>query len=125
VVKTLQERARTMLEMADGAVFYYRGDFAYDVQAAEKFLKPEACPMYEAVMEKLGNLSEFNQQGIEAMFKDICTERGVKLGQVGPLVRVALCGGTVSPGIYEVIHVLGKEETMNRLKRALEYVGNR
>ncbi len=125
VVKTLQERARTMLEMADGAVFYYRGDFAYDALAAEKFLKPEACPMYEAVMEKLGNLTEFNHHGIETMFKDICLEKGVKMGQVGPPVRVALCGGTVSPGIYEVIEVLGKEETMNRLKRAMEYTLNR
>jgi glutamyl-tRNA synthetase len=67
-------------------------------------------------------LEDFSHLGIEGMFKDICLERGVKLGQVGPLVRVALCGGTVSPGIYEVIEVLGKEETMKRLKRAKEYI---
>lgn len=122
VVKTLQERARTMLEMADGAVFYYRGDFDYDPQAAEKFLKPEALPVYEVVIGKLGNLAEVSHQGIEAMFKDICSEMGVKMGQVGPPVRVALCGGTVSPGIYEVIEVLGKAETLKRLKRAMEFI---
>jgi glutamyl-tRNA synthetase len=124
VVKTLQERARTMLEMADGAVFYYKSDFAYDPQAAEKFLKPETLPVYEAVIGKLENLGNFSHDGIEAMFKDICAEMGVKMGQVGPPVRIALCGGTVSPGIYEVIEVLGKEETIKRVKRAMEYIEN-
>ena len=122
VVKTLQERARTMLEMADGAVFYYKSDFAYDPQAAEKFLKPETLPVYEAVIGKLEDLEDFSHDGIESMFKDICTERGVKLGQVGPLVRVALCGGTVSPGIYEMIEVLGKEETLKRLERVIAFI---
>lgn len=121
-VRTLQERARTMLEMADGAVFYYQGDFAYDPQAAEKFLKPEVVPLYEAVLAKLETLAEFGQEGIEALFKELCAERGIKLGQVGPPVRVALCGGTTSPGIYEVIAVLGKAETARRLRRATEYV---
>ena len=124
VVKTLQERARTMLEMADGAVFYYRGDFDYDPQAAGKFLKTETLPVYEVVIGKLGDLADVDHDGIEAMFKDICAEMGAKMGQVGPPVRVALCGGTVSPGIYEVIEVLGKEQTMSRLKRALEYIEN-
>jgi glutamyl-tRNA synthetase len=124
VVKTLQERARTMLEMADGARFYYRDDFAYDPQATEKFLKMETLPVYEAVIGKLEALMDFSNQGIEAMFKDICAEMGVKLGQVGPPVRVALCGTTTSPGIYEVIEVLGKEEAVKRVKRAMEYIAN-
>jgi glutamyl-tRNA synthetase len=124
VVKTLKERARTMLEMADGAVFYYKGDFAYDSSAAEKFLKQETVPLYAAVMAKLESLEDSSQQTIEAAFKDVCAELGVKLGQVGPLVRVALCGGTVSPGIYEMIGVLGLEETMKRLLRAREFAAN-
>ena len=125
VVKTLQERARTMLEMADGAVFYYLDDFEYDPQAAEKFLKPETVPIYEAVIGKLESLSDFSHDGIEAMFKDVCAEMGIKMGQVGPPVRVALCGGTVSPGIFEVIEVLGKEETIKRVKRAMAFISNK
>jgi len=124
VVKTLQERARTMVEMSDGALFYYRDDFDYDPQAAEKFLKPETLPVYEAVIGKLETITDFSYHGIEAMFKDICTERGIKLGQIGPPVRVALCGGTTSPGIYDVVEVLGKEESVMRLKRAVDYIEN-
>jgi glutamyl-tRNA synthetase len=125
VVKTLQERARTMLEMADGAVFYYKDDFEYDPQAAEKFLKPETIPVYEALIGKLWGLAECNYQGIEAVFKDVCAEMGVKMGQVGPPVRVALCGCTTSPSIYEVIEVLGKEETIKRIKRAADFIASK
>jgi len=120
VVRTLQERARTMLEMADGAVFYYRSDFEYDPQAVEKFLKPEVVPLYEAVLDRLARLGDFSHQGIEALFKEICEEKGVKMGQIGPPVRVALCGGTTSPSIFDVIDVLGKEETLKRIRRAVD-----
>jgi glutamyl-tRNA synthetase len=122
VVRTLQERARTMLEMADGAVFYYRSDFDYDPQAVEKFLKPDVIPLYEAVLDRLGKLDEFSHQGIEALFKEICGEKGIKMGQLGPPVRVALCGGTTSPSIFEVIEVLGKEETLKRIKRVVDFI---
>ena len=124
VVKTLQERSKTMLEMADGALFYYLGNFDYDPKAVEKFLKPDIVPLYEAVMTSLGALDNFSHDGIDEAFKAVCGEKGVKMGQVGPPVRVALCGGTVSPSIFEVIEVLGKEETLKRIRRAAEFIEN-
>lgn len=122
VVKTLQERARTVLEMADGAVFYYRSDVEYDEAAAAKSFKPEVAPLFEALLEKLEGLADFTQQGIEGLFKEFCAEKGIKLGQIGPAVRVALSGVTASPGIYEMLEVLGREESRQRIQRALGYV---
>jgi glutamyl-tRNA synthetase len=122
VVKTLQERARTMLEMADGALFYYRSDFAYDPQAADKFFRPDSISLFEILLDRLASLGEFSHTEIENLFKEICAERGIKLGQLGPPVRVALCGGTTSPSIFEVIEVLGKEETLKRIARALDFI---
>jgi glutamyl-tRNA synthetase len=123
VVKTLQERSKTMIEMADGAVFYYKSDFAYDEEAAVKFLKPEVVPLYEALLAKLAKLPDFSHDAIEAAFKEFCSEQGIKMGQIGPPVRVALCGGTTSPSIYEVLEVLGREETQRRLERAIAFTG--
>jgi glutamyl-tRNA synthetase len=122
VVKTLQERARTMLEMADGAVFYFRGDFAYDPQAAEKFFKPDVLPLFELLLDRLGRLDDWTHPGIEALFKGVCEEKGIKMGQLGPPVRVALCGGTVSPSIFEVIEALGRDETLGRIGRAKDHI---
>ena len=49
-------------------------------------------------------------------------ERGLKLGSIAQPVRVALTGGTVSPGIFEVMEILGKDVVINRLKNAVDYI---
>jgi glutamyl-tRNA synthetase len=123
VVRTLQERSKTMIEMADGAVFYYRPDFAYDEEAAAKFLKPEAIPHYQALLAKLDGLASFDHDAIEVAFKEFCAEQGIKMGQIGPPARVALCGGTTSPSIYEVLEVLGRDEARRRVERAIAFIG--
>jgi glutamyl-tRNA synthetase len=119
-VKTLQERSRTMVEMADGALFYYRADFAYDEAAAGKFLTAAAAPLCEALLNRLQGLAGFTHEAIETLFKEFCSEQGIKMGQIGPVVRVALCGGTTSPSIYEVLELLGREESLRRIGRALQ-----
>ncbi|PLX81926.1 MAG: glutamate--tRNA ligase [Desulfuromonas sp.] len=120
VVKTLRERSRTMLEMAQGAAFYFQKDFAYDEQAAAKFLTEDKRPVLETVIRHLEKSSDWNEEGIGQAFKAVMEETGLKLGKFGPSIRVALAGGTASPGIYEVAVVLGREETLRRLQRALE-----
>lgn len=125
VVKTLQERSHTLIEMADGAAFYFRSDFDYDPEAASKFLRPEVAPLYEALIAKLAPLERFSHDDIERAFKEFCTEQGIKMGQIGPPVRVALCGGTTSPSIYEVAEVLGQNEVRKRIERAIAFIGRR
>ncbi len=120
VVKTLQERARTMVEMADGALFYYDTGFTYDEAAAAKFFTAAAAPLLAAFRERSSGLTQFNHDAIELCFKEFCTEQGIKMGQIGPVVRVALCGVTSSPSVYEVLEVLGREESLRRFDRALQ-----
>lgn len=118
VVRTLQERAKTMLEMADGAIFYYTPNLVYDTEAVAKNVKPETASFLKALLAALGG-AEFRHDAIEAVFKAVCAELGIKMGQIGPAVRIALSGGTVSPSIYEVMEVLGKTETSRRLELAI------
>jgi glutamyl-tRNA synthetase len=122
VVRTLQERARTIVEMADGARFYYDADFLYEEAAAAKFLTPESALLFAAFREWINGLADFTHDAIEICFKEFCVEQGIKMGQIGPVVRVALCGVTSSPSVYEVLEVLGKEETLRRFDRALQFM---
>jgi glutamyl-tRNA synthetase len=122
VVQTLQERAKTLLELADGALFYYKKDLAYDEKGAGKFFTGEAAALLEEVMGKLERTGTFQIVEIEGIFKEICEEKGIKLGQIGPVVRLALSGSTVSPGIYEMIAALGKNEARRRLELAIAYM---
>jgi glutamyl-tRNA synthetase len=112
-----------MVEMAEGATFYYRTPESYDPEAAAKFLTTEQRPVLEAVLRRMETLDDYSAAGIEGAFADVMTETGLKLGKIGPPVRVALTGGTVSPGVYEVIAVLGRERTAERLRRALTAIG--
>jgi glutamyl-tRNA synthetase len=119
VVVTLQDRAKTLLEMADGAKFYYRKPEAYDEAAAAKFLTEDKRTVLELLISRLSELSEFTLETVEAAFQQVLEETGLKLGKVGPTVRVALTGGTVSPGIFDVVAVLGRERVVERLEKAL------
>ncbi len=119
VVKTLHERARTMVEMAESAAFYYRSEVEYEAEAAAKFLTAAQRPLLENLARRLEALPEWTLEGIERAFAELQEESGLKLGKIAPSVRVAITGGTVSPGIFEVLAVLGREQTLGRLRRAI------
>jgi len=122
VVKTLQERAQTLEEMADRALFYYNAPTAYDEVALGKFDKAHQAAVFGIVAEKLSSARAASAVEFDQIFKDICTENGWKMPQVGQPVRIALSGGTQAPGIGEIVHVLGVEEAVRRINSAREFV---
>jgi len=119
VVKSLQERASTMVEMADGAAFYFVDSVEYEEKAKNKFLKAEQKPVFEAILSELGTCEQFNEEQLEAAFAKIMEKTELKFGKVAQPLRVALTGGTASPSIYDVLQVLGKERALARIERAL------
>ena len=125
VVRTLQERAQTLEEMAERAVFFYKAPVSYDEAALAKFDKELLSAVFGAVTEKLSKVSEADVSVIDALFKEVCSEKGWKMGQVGQPVRIALSGGTQAPGIGEIVVTLGVEETLRRIKRAREWVAGK
>ena len=122
IVKTVQERSKTLIEMADAAEFYFKEDMLYEEKAAQKFLTSDMIEIFDVMISKLENLSAFTHQTVESVFNDIINDRGIKLGKIAQPVRVALTGGTVSPGIFEVIEIFGKEKTTARLKKAIIFI---
>ena len=120
MIKTLQERSRTLVELVDSAHFYLTDDIAIDEKAAKKFLTPEVSQPLRKLIERLSALDEFSEANIESAFSGVLEEFGLSMGKLAQPVRVALTGSTVSPGIHEVIAVLGKERTIRRLQSALE-----
>ncbi|MDO8447101.1 MAG: glutamate--tRNA ligase [Deltaproteobacteria bacterium] len=127
VVSTLKERSKTILEMSDFAEFYFREEIIYDEKASEKFLKLEMAAVFEPLLSSLQDINdaEFGHDWIEKAFNDLMAEKGMKLKDLAQPVRVALTGGTISPGIFEVMEVLGKDRTLLRLRKALNYVISR
>ncbi|HKZ46791.1 MAG TPA: glutamate--tRNA ligase [Thermodesulfobacteriota bacterium] len=122
IIKTVQERSKTFVEMADAAEFYFKEDIVYEEKAAQKFLTQDMTPMFETLISGLESLPDFTHETLEAVFSNIINARGIKLGKIAQPARVALTGGTVSPGIFEVIENLGKEISLARLKKAIAFI---
>ncbi|MBN2644692.1 MAG: glutamate--tRNA ligase [Desulfuromonadaceae bacterium] len=121
VVVTLQDRSKTLVEMAEKAAFYYQDVLIYDEQVQEKFLTPEQRPIFEALLDALSECV-FDHAGIENAFQVVLERTGLKFGKVGQPTRVALSGGTSAPGIYEVVEVLGRGRCLERLTTVLSRI---
>ncbi|PKN33396.1 MAG: glutamate--tRNA ligase [Deltaproteobacteria bacterium HGW-Deltaproteobacteria-19] len=122
VARDLQSRSRTLLELIDGAAFYFADEVAYDPKAAEKFLTQVSAVLLEAVLEGLPHLMDYSKEGIEAFLRALAESRQAKLKDIAQPLRVALTGKTVSPGIDEVMVTLGRERTLDRISRALSFL---
>jgi len=118
-IATLQERAKTLVELVEFAHFYLGDEIRLDEKAAERFLKPEIKVPLERLLKQLQDIPDFSTPAVEQAFATVLQETRLSLGELAQPARVALTSSTVSPGIYEVISVLGKERTLRRLSQAL------
>jgi glutamyl-tRNA synthetase len=119
MIATLRERTKTLAELVDAAHYYLADDIFLDEKAAQKFLTRDTAAPIQSLIDKLSALGDFNESTVEQAFVRTLEEHGLQMGKLAQPVRVALTGSTVSPGIHDVIAVLGKERTILRLKNAL------
>ncbi|PIV40296.1 MAG: glutamate--tRNA ligase [Nitrospirae bacterium CG02_land_8_20_14_3_00_44_33] len=121
-IKTLQERAKTLVELANSLRYYIAEDVEYNEKAKAKFLNEKSLPYLKELKEGIESISDFSALELEKVFKSIVDKHGIKLGALAQPVRVAMTGGAESPGIFEVLEVLGKEKTLKRLERAIRTI---
>ncbi len=125
VAAAQRERSKTLKEMAQASLFFFREFERYDDKAARKNLTRETRPLLAAMRDKLANLSPWMAPGVHATLEAICAEAGVALGKVAQPLRVAVSGGAVSPPIDATVTLLGRDTTLERIDRALDYIANR
>jgi glutamyl-tRNA synthetase len=123
VVRTLRERCKTLVEMAEQAVFYYQPEVEFDADAVSKFLTAEQQTLFAELLAHLEQLGEWREKPIEEAFGKVMENTGLKFGKIAQPVRVALTGGTVSPSICQVLEVLGREVSLQRLRQASAMIG--
>ncbi|HEX8950001.1 MAG TPA: glutamate--tRNA ligase [Dissulfurispiraceae bacterium] len=121
-VLSLKERARTLVELAHSLRYYILEYVDIDPKAGEKFLKPEHRNTLSELHARLSGLEAFTAEGIEKVFHAMAEERSVKLGNIAQPARVAITGGTASPGIFEVMEIVGKGKVLKRLERVIQPV---
>ncbi len=118
-VATVQERAKTLIEVVDLARFYLVDEIPIDPAAAAKLLKPPIKPALQDLRDALARIEPWDVETLTAAFNEVIARHGLALGKVAQPVRVAVTGTSASPGIFEVLDVLGRERTLGRLDAAL------
>ncbi|MGH7902226.1 MAG: hypothetical protein ACRENZ_10865 [Thermodesulfobacteriota bacterium] len=124
IVESQKERAKTLADFADSSDYFFVDDIEYDEGARKKFLTPEVRSVFETLIEKLTALNDFTVPELKRIFDEIIEEKELKLVQVAQPVRVALTGGTASPGIFDVMEILGRGKVIERLNRAISHIMN-
>jgi glutamyl-tRNA synthetase len=118
-VEISQEKIQTLADFWPLAGFIFDGP-GDDEKARSKWLGEEGLATLGAAREVLAGVGEpFDVAGVQAALDVLVAERGLKPKDVFQPIRVALAGTTVSPGIYETVCVLGREETLSRMDRAI------
>ncbi|OGK87379.1 MAG: glutamate--tRNA ligase [Candidatus Rokubacteria bacterium GWC2_70_16] len=125
VTETLTERSHTLVEMAEKATFYVRPPAAYDPQATARFWTVAAHARYALLIKRLEAQADLDPATVEALYRELAAQLGLKLVDLAQLTRIAITGTTVSPPIFQVVSLLGKAETLARLKAALAAAGAR
>ncbi len=122
-IETVKTRSKTLVEMAEMMQFYLVEEVIYEEKGAKKFLVFDIVPILERVVEDLKELP-LEEKKLEEYFRNLSEETGIKLKNIAQAIRVALTGKTVSPGLFEIIKVLGKERVIERIKKAIKYIKN-
>jgi glutamyl-tRNA synthetase len=118
-IPTIRERARTLKEAADAMSYYFR-DPVFDEKAKKKFLTPDSAPRLAEIRTALASLEPWTDKAIEAAMTGWLAAHNLAMKDIAQPMRVALTGRSVSPGVYEVLAVLGKEESLARIDRGIE-----
>jgi len=122
IIEAQRERAKTLVEMADNSVFFYRDPREYDEKAARKSLTTESRGVLRRLAEELGGLETWDRELLHERVNAVAESLQFKLGKVAQPLRVALAGGPVSPPIDVTLHLLGRENTLRRIDAAIRFI---
>ncbi len=118
-VVNLSTRAKTLVEMAEQARFYFAAPAEYDPQAAGKLFTAPARPRLERLLRRLEAVEPWDETTLDGTCRQLGNELGVKLVDLAQPIRLALTGRTASPPIFGIMADLGRDETLARLRAAL------
>lgn len=123
VIQTVRERVRTLQELTEACRYFYQDIPDYDEKGIKKYFnKPEVDEILTKGKERLAKVEVFNVENTEQAYRNLMEELNITGGQIIHPTRLALTGRTVTPGLFDVMAVLGKEKCLERLEQAIKYI---
>jgi len=125
VIKAHQDRAKTLLEMAQISAYIYQDYQEFDEKAAKKNLRPVARAPLEAIQKALNTLNEWTKESIHQCIIETAEQLEIKMGKIGQPLRVAVVGCAMSPSIDITLQLIGQSAVNRRINKALKYIKKR
>jgi glutamyl-tRNA synthetase len=122
IVTALAERAKTLVELANSSRYFYEEYEEFDATAAKKHLRPVAKEALVLVQTKLQATDNWSEENLHQVIEDTATELDVGMGKVGMPLRVAITGAGQSPSLDITLALIGKERSIARISRAIEFI---
>ena len=122
-IPLFKERAKTLRDFAEKGKYFFKFDYRYDPKAEKKhFSKTEAAQRLNTFIQRLSQLESFDKDKIEDALRGLAEELDLNPATLIHPVRLATTGTSAGPPLFDLLEVLGKEEVLKRLKKAVEYI---
>ncbi|HHU76494.1 MAG TPA: glutamate--tRNA ligase [Firmicutes bacterium] len=122
VVDLVREKVKTLQEVADAAIYFFREDFPYDeADVAKHFSREDIVPVLEKIAGVLGEVEPFQKETIKAALKTLGSSLKLKLSKINLPIRLAITGRTMGPDLLDVMALLGRDRVVERVKRAKQF----
>ncbi|MCP4399774.1 MAG: glutamate--tRNA ligase [bacterium] len=122
IIRLQQERSKTLVEMAADLDYYFLNRVEYQEKARKKILRPVAADLLEKILEPLETAETFSPDALEQLMREFMERHELKLVKIAQPIRVALTGGTASPGLFDVMSLLGKTCVIQRIQQAIHWI---
>lgn len=122
VINALKERAKTLDELATSARYFYEDVDSYNAKADKKQFKQGVDAILSALLQKLTAVEDWELKPVYAAIMAVCEELELKLGKVGPPLRLAVTGTPMSPSLDITLVLVGRERVLQRIQNAITYI---
>jgi len=123
VCAIVKERAVLIPDLWDQSWFFFQAPESFDEKVIQKFWKPETPALLTKISALLEDISDFSVENLDNVVKGFIQNNNLGMGQIMNTLRLVLVGGSFGPGVAAIISLLGKDETLNRIAKALEKLG--
>lgn len=116
------ERCKTLAEICQMSLYFYRDEVVYDEDAVKKHLRPVTLAPLTALYERLNGVVDWNKDSLQECINEICVEFDINMGKIAQPLRVAVTGASMSPSIDMTLTLLGQQKVVARLEKALDMI---
>jgi len=119
VLGSLKEKAKKLTEFPEQSRYFFTDEIQADPKAAEQWLTEKHRGMLKQLHDKLTTLTDWTEGPLKEAFESVLAANNEKMKSLAQPVRVALTGNTISPGIFDLMMILGREKTIRRLQKII------